>query len=614
MRKKKRGNLLMQIMRPLVLFIIVLILNNGIFIFIYNLNRNINERYVSANLLGRSVASNVESYKSLKFLTDYWREHSTEMHFYYDEEDQLIAREKLLYSVLPNISSITQVTDAQARNLTPLNQKLFAEVCYSRLCQEFDSFKRSYQSRFLYACRIEDGQTIFMITGTLENEKRTSQGGDIFELGYSVPYKEGAYPVLDEVLKTHKMPDKMELSMGDSADNSSVHTFVPIYADGEMVMVLSVSLEWTDIMISAARPAIVITCATAVLFAFLGLTIYLLIRKTVSTPVNREQAIIKNYETYKDSEFAVESLSKIVTDNEIQSLAEGFSSMVEEIDRYIKEVRHATKEREKIKAELSMAAAIQESQLPRVFPAFPERDDFDVYASMTPAKEVGGDFYDFFLIDENHLGLIIADVSGKGIPAALFMMVSKILIKNHLMRGESLSEALGRVNNQLMENNEAELFVTVWAAVIDLSTGKGTAANAGHEHPIIRRADGEYEFIQYRHSPPIATYPDLKFKEHGFELHPGDSLFVYTDGLPEATNSSSELFGGDRMLNALNRKPDATPEILLNIVISSVNEFVGEAEQFDDLTMLSIRYNGPADKPDTGSLIGSDDDDKPDEQ
>jgi len=592
MRKKKRGNLLMQIMRPMILFIIVLILSNGIFIFIYNLNRNIKDLYTSANLLGESVAAEVESYKALGFITEYWREHASEMHFYYDEEDQIIAREKLLYSVIPNISSITQITDAQARSLTPLNQKLFAEVCYSRLCQEFDAFKRSYRSRYLYACRIEDGQTIFMITGTLENEKRTSQGGDIFELGYAIPYQEGAYPVLDEILKSHKKPDKMELSMGNSADNSAVHAFVPIFADGEMVMILSVSLEWNDIIINALRPAIVVTCVTAVLFAFLGVSIYLLTKKTVSNPVNREQSIIKNYETYKDSEFAVESLNKITTDNEIQSLAEGFSSMVQEIDRYIHEVRRATKEREKIKAELSMAAAIQESQLPRVFPAFPERDDFDVFASMTPAKEVGGDFYDFFLIDEDHLGLIIADVSGKGVPAALFMMVSKILIKNHLMRGESISEALGRVNNQLMENNEAGLFVTVWAAVIELSTGKGVAANAGHEHPLIRRADGEFEFIQYRHSPPIATYPDLKFREHEFNLYPGDTLFVYTDGLPEATNASSELFGGERVLDALNRKPDANPEILLNIVINCVNEFVGEAEQFDDLTMLSIKYKG----------------------
>ena len=593
MRKKKRGNLLKQIMRPMVLFIIVLILSNGIFIFAYNLKRNIDERYTTANRLGQSIARLVESYESLDFLMEYWNEHGSEMHRFYDEEDQIIARERLLYATISNISSITQVTDAQARALTPMEQKLFAEVCYSSLCRSFDSFKRSYKCQYLYTFRVENDQTIFVITGTLENEKRVSQGGDIYELGYSVPYKKGAYPILDKLLETQLDPNEMELSMGNSYDNSSVHTFVPVFANGKMVMIISVSLEWSDIMLSAARPAIVVSCVTALLFVLLGISIYLLIKKTVSNPVNKEQSIIKDYETYKDSEFAVDSLSKIASDNEIQSLAEGFSSMVQEIDRYINEVRHATKEREKIKAELSMAASIQESQLPREFPAFPERKDFDVFASMTPAKEVGGDFYDFFLIDDDHLGLIVADVSGKGVPAALFMMVSKILIKNHLMNKESISEALGNVNNQLMENNEANLFVTVWAAVIELSTGKGVAANAGHEHPVIRRADGEFEFAEYRHSPPVATYPDLTFKQHEFELHPGDTLFVYTDGLPEATNASSELFGSERILDALNRKPDASPEILLNIVINCVNEFVGEAEQFDDLTMLGIRYIGP---------------------
>ncbi|MER2027494.1 MAG: SpoIIE family protein phosphatase, partial [Lachnospiraceae bacterium] len=184
-------------------------------------------------------------------------------------------------------------------------------------------------------------------------------------------------------------------------------------------------------------------------------------------------------------------------------------------------------------AELSMATDIQASQLPRLFPAFPNRPEFDVFASMTPAKEVGGDFYDFFLIDDDHIGLVMADVSGKGVPAALFMMVARVLIKSHLQNGESVGEALENVNDQLCESNEAELFVTVWAAIIQISTGKGTAANAGHEHPVLRRAGGQYELVTYRHSPAVATMEGMPYKEHSFELHPGDSLFVYTDGVAE---------------------------------------------------------------------------------
>ncbi|WP_051204715.1 PP2C family protein-serine/threonine phosphatase [Butyrivibrio sp. VCD2006] len=246
----------------------------------------------------------------------------------------------------------------------------------------------------------------------------------------------------------------------------------------------------------------------------------------------------------------------------------------------------------RIGAELNMATAIQASQLPRLFPAFPNRPEFDLFASMTPAKEVGGDFYDFFLVDDNHIGLVMADVSGKGVPAALFMMISRVLIKSRLQNGESPGEALENVNNQLCENNDTGLFVTVWVAVLEISTGKGVAANAGHEHPVIRRAGGQYELITYRHSPAVACMEGIPFKEHEFVLKPGDSLFVYTDGVAEATNANDELFGTDRMLEALNRNPDALPEQVLAGVMDGINEFVAGAEQFDDITMLCLRYNG----------------------
>ena len=264
--------------------------------------------------------------------------------------------------------------------------------------------------------------------------------------------------------------------------------------------------------------------------------------------------------------------------------------MQDQMEKYEQEHETATR----MGAELSMATDIQASQLPRLFPAFPNRKEFDVFASMTPAKEVGGDFYDFFLIDDDHIGLVMADVSGKGVPAALFMMVARVLIKSHLQNGEGVGEALENVNDQLCESNEAELFVTVWAAVIQISTGKGTSANAGHEHPALRRAGGRYELVTYRHSPAVATMEGMPYKEHSFELCPGDSLFVYTDGVAEATNAENELFGAERMLQALNRNPDAIPEEVLSNVMDGINAFVAGAEQFDDITMLCLKYNGPA--------------------
>ena len=260
----------------------------------------------------------------------------------------------------------------------------------------------------------------------------------------------------------------------------------------------------------------------------------------------------------------------------------------EQNDEYAHQQEVATR----LGTELSMATDIQASQLPRLFPAFPNRPEFDVFASMTPAKEVGGDFYDFFLADERHIGLVMADVSGKGVPAALFMMVSRVLIKSHLQNGESPGEALANVNEQLCESNEAQLFVTVWLAVLDITTGKGTAANAGHEHPALRRAGGRYELVTYRHSPAVATMEGIRFREHDFEMNPGDSLFVYTDGVAEATNAENELFGTERLLEALNRNPEALPEEVLSNVMDGINGFVAGAEQFDDITMLCFKFNG----------------------
>ncbi len=281
-----------------------------------------------------------------------------------------------------------------------------------------------------------------------------------------------------------------------------------------------------------------------------------------------------------------------VNEEEIQTLAQSFGNMTQRMKEYIDEVTRITAEKEKIGAELSVATQIQADMLPRIFPPFPDRSEFEMYATMDPAKEVGGDFYDFFLIDDDHLGLVVADVSGKGVPAALFMVIAKTLIKNRALMKGSPSEVLKYANEQLCEGNEAELFVTVWFAILEISTGKGIAANAGHEHPAIKRAGGKWELSVYRHSPAVATMEGLNFKEHEFELYPGDALYVYTDGVPEATNINDELFGPDRMLESLNKDPDADVETLAKTVKKDVDDFTGEAPQFDDITMLAFRYYG----------------------
>ena len=267
--------------------------------------------------------------------------------------------------------------------------------------------------------------------------------------------------------------------------------------------------------------------------------------------------------------------------------------MTVRIEKYIEDLTIVTAEKERIGAELNVATQIQADMLPRIFPPFPERKEFDLYATMNPAKEVGGDFYDYFLIDDDHLGIVMADVSGKGVPAALFMVIAKTLIKNRaLMNNAGPGEILADVNDQLCEGNDAELFVTVWLGILTISTGSIVYASAGHEYPAYYRNGRGFDLEKEKHGPPVATMEGLHFREHETVLQSGESLYLYTDGVTEATNSGNELFGEDRMIESLNRHSEDNVEDILKKVREDIDSFVGEAPQFDDLTMLIITYKG----------------------
>ena len=363
---------------------------------------------------------------------------------------------------------------------------------------------------------------------------------------------------------------------------------------GEAVACVGVDIDMTKVM--RDRNAFLIRLLTYAII--LGLTasvlVMYLMSRTVTKPISMLSKAVGEFGSHGGKITSGDVINlPIHTRDEIGLLYQETREMEIRLIDYMDNLATVTAEKERIGAELSIATQIQADMLPRIFPAFPGRKEIDIYATMTPAKEVGGDFYDFFLIDENHLGLVMADVSGKGVPAALFMVIAKTLIKNRAQMGGGPAEILSYVNEQLCEGNDAELFVTVWFAILDMTTGKGLAANAGHEHPALRRAGGEYELVIYRHSPAVATMKGMRFREHEFELHPGDSLFVYTDGVAEATNAHDELFGNERMLEALNEDPDATPEKLLPTVRKHIDRFVGDAPQFDDITMLGLLYKGP---------------------
>ena len=280
------------------------------------------------------------------------------------------------------------------------------------------------------------------------------------------------------------------------------------------------------------------------------------------------------------------------TGDEIQVLAEAFDDLSQKNKQYIDDITQITKEKERVNTELDMANQIQTTILPHIFPAFPNRNEFDVYATMNPAKEVGGDYYDFYMIDDNHLAIAIADVSGKGVPAALFMMVTKAILKNNAMLNKSVGEVLAMTNDMLCSNTQLDMFVTVWMGILEISTGILTCANAGHEYPVIMR-DGRFELLKDSHGFVLGGFENETYDEYQIRLEKGDKLFVYTDGVPEAVDAERTFFGTDRLVESLNKVPDADPEQILDNVKSDVDTFVKGAEQFDDITMLCLEYKGP---------------------
>lgn len=282
--------------------------------------------------------------------------------------------------------------------------------------------------------------------------------------------------------------------------------------------------------------------------------------------------------------------AQVRCNDEIGDLAGEFNQMAASLKQYIHDFTAVVAEKERIGAELDIATHIQSSMLPCIFPAFPERKEIDIYATMNPAKEVGGDFYDFFMVDDRHLAIVMADVSGKGVPAALFMVIGKTLIKDHTQPGRNLGEVFTEVNNILCESNSEGLFITAFEGVLDMVTGEFRFVNAGHEMPYICKKDGNYEVYKIRAGFVLAGMEGIRYREGCVQLEPGDKIFQYTDGVTEATDIKNKLYGMDRLTSILNRNVDKTPMELLPEVKKDIDTFVGDAPQFDDITMLCLEY------------------------
>ena len=322
-----------------------------------------------------------------------------------------------------------------------------------------------------------------------------------------------------------------------------------------------------------------------VVFGMLFIVVYFLIKKLIvdnMVKINRSLAKITsgNLDTVVD----------VRTNEEFASLSDDINSTVLTLKRYIAEAAA------RIDKELEFAKAIQHSAIPMVFPPYPAHGEFDIYATMDTAKEVGGDFYDFYFVGESKLGFLIADVSGKGIPAAMFMMTAKTLIKGYAESGKSVDEVFTIANAKLCESNEAGMFVTAWMGILDITTGLLEFANAGHNPPLVRHVDGTFEYLKSKSGFILAGMEGMKYRRNELVLSPGDEIYLYTDGVTEATNAENALYGEERLANLLNTMHGLSGEALCRAVKADIDAFAGDAPQSDDITMLYLKYNGGSGK------------------
>lgn len=385
--------------------------------------------------------------------------------------------------------------------------------------------------------------------------------------------------------------------------------FVPVTdSEGNGVCILATDISMEDIKTNLRTYTATVAAVCAVLLAiFLGLAIYIcnrsLVRPILRLANSARDFVEQTRRVDSPGELKFEKVS-LPGQDEVRVLADSVGTMTDEVRAYMEHLQRITAEKERIDAELSVATAIQSSMLPCIFPAYTNRREFEIDASMKPAKEVGGDFYDIFMVDERHLAVVVADVSGKGVPAALFMVIGKTLIKDHTTPGRDLGAVFTEVNRILCESNSEEMFITAFEGVLDLETGLFSYVNAGHEPPFLSVQGQGFALHSIQPGFVLAGLETVRYRSGQIQMQPGDKLFLYTDGIPEATNGDQALYGLQRLEEVLAGCGTLSPEAILQTVQSDVTRFVGNAVQFDDITMLCLQYKARSEEQE-GCVCGS---------
>ena len=460
---------------------------------------------------------------------------------------------------------------------------------YEEIEQRLDDLTDKMGATFIYVASVD--RTDYRVLTYIYDSVDPDSGFDRYELGYTAVGVDEKY--VGNVKRMMENGERATEYLYSYSQESGAHTTagLPVRdSDGEIVAILGVEMPMTELDNARQTYVLHVVAVSAVMIALFLLVGSLLLSRGVIQPL-----ILITNEAERFAASGVQradTMEKVQSRNEIGVLASSVGQMELDIEKYVRDLTAVTAERERIGAELSVAFRIQSDILPAVFPAFPDRKDFDIYASMAPAREVGGDFYDFFLIDESRLGLVIADVSGKGVPAALFMMIARTLIRNHVQSGEEPADALTAVNEQLCENNKENMFVTAWLGVLDLSSGQLKFANAGHNPPLFKHGDGEYEYMRVRAGLVLAVMEGIRYRQSSVQLSRGDRIFLYTDGVTEAESQNHIFYGEERLCDVLRGLTESAPEETVAAVDADVRRFAEGAEQVDDITMMCLEYTG----------------------
>lgn len=457
------------------------------------------------------------------------------------------------------------------------------DEAYDELLSKFNNVKANTSGlSYLYLMVPYEDHFIYVIDAYTDQDDmdNISAFGAVFEYG------ETEYTYLLPDVKA-KSASTQVVYGADAGYGKSISVWAPVFdRNGEVAAMVEGDYVLTSVENEINSYVLRIFFFFVMALAVIAVIMVRVIDTGVASPII---ALTKYIDSYEKGNLTLEPVT-FKDDNEIKWLSDSFSNMIDKIELYITDIRNITAERERIGTELNVATKIQADMLPCIFPAFPEREEFDIYATMNPAKEVGGDFYDYFMVDDRHFAIVMADVSGKGVPAALFMVIGKTLIKDHTQPDKDLGEVFSEVNELLCESNSEGLFITAFEGVLDLVTGEFRYVNAGHEIPFICKKGETFQPYKIRAGFVLAGMEGMRYKCGSIQLEPGDKVFQYTDGVTEATNKDNELYGMQRLEKILGENKDQLPSELLPRIKEDIDDFVGGAPQFDDITMLCMEF------------------------